>query len=71
VISASNVLNNKNGLLFYGSNGRNALPFQGGTLCVKTPVRRTPAVNSGGNPPPNDCTGNFSLDMNSFAVGDS
>ena len=69
LIGATSVLNNKNGLLFYGSNGRAALAFQGGTLCVKTPVRRTPAVNSGGNPPPNDCSGNFSLDMNAFAAG--
>jgi hypothetical protein len=69
VIRAVSVLNNKSGLLFYGSNGRNALPFQGGTLCVKTPLRRTPAVSSGGNPPPNDCSGIFALDMNAFAAG--
>jgi Tol biopolymer transport system component len=69
VVSAANVINNKNGLLFYGVQGRAAIPFQGGTLCVATPLRRTPAVNSGGNPPPNDCTGVFTLDMNAFASG--
>ena len=68
-ISAGNVLNNKNGLLFYGVTGQVALPFQGGTLCVKSPIKRTPSVNSGGNPPPNDCSGVFSLDMNFYAVG--
>jgi hypothetical protein len=69
-VDGSNVRNNKSGLLFYGINGRNALPFQGGTLCVATPIRRTPAVFSNGTPAPaNDCTGVYSLDMNAFAVG--
>ena len=69
VVSATNIMNNKNGLLFYGITGQAALPFQGGTLCVKSPIKRTPSVNSGGNPPPNDCSGVFSLDMNLYAVG--
>jgi hypothetical protein len=64
----ANVLNNKNGLFFYGVNGRAALPFQGGTLCVKSPVKRTFGIGSGGNPPPNDCSGIYTLDMNAFAV---
>jgi hypothetical protein len=68
IVSATNVINNKNGLLFYGTTGQASLPFQGGTLCVKVPVRRTGSTNSGGNPPPNDCSGVFSLDMNAFAV---
>jgi hypothetical protein len=69
-VNAVNIRNNKNGLLFYGVNGQTALPFQGGTLCVKAQVRRTPSVNSGGSPAPaNDCTGVFSIDMNLFAVG--
>jgi hypothetical protein len=69
VVSAAQVLNNKSGLLFYGTSGQATTPFQGGTLCVKSPIKRTPGVNSGGNPPPNDCSGVYALDMNLFAVG--
>jgi hypothetical protein len=70
VVAGANVRNNKSGLLFYGVGGQSALPFQGGTLCVKTPLRRTPGVNSGGTPAPQtDCSGIYSIDMNAFAVG--
>lgn len=70
VVNAVNVRNNKSGLLFYGVNGRAALAFQGGTLCVASQVRRTVAVNSGGTPAPaNDCSGVYAIDMNAFAHG--
>jgi hypothetical protein len=68
IVTATNVINNKNGLLFYGVTGQVAGPFQGGTLCVKPPIKRTGSINSGGNPPPNDCSGIYALDMNAFAV---
>lgn len=69
-VKAVNVINNKPGLLIYGSTGPNALPFQGGTLCVNAPIRRTPVTNSGGAAPPmNDCSGQFTIDMNKFAAG--
>ena len=68
VVTGSNVRNNKSGLLFYGVTGPASTPFQGGTLCVNSPIRRTGATNSGGNPSPaNDCSGVYSLDMNAFA----
>ena len=69
-VEATQVRNRKSGLLFYGTSGRANLPFQGGTLCVSTPLKRTPVVNSGGSPAPhNSCNGVFSLDVNAFARG--
>lgn len=65
LLQVGDVLNNKAGILFYGL-GPGALPFQGGFLCVQTPIRRTPVQNSGGNPPPNDCSGTLGLDFNAW-----
>jgi hypothetical protein len=69
IVSGTNFVNNKSCLLFYGSNGQASTPFQGGTLCVKSPIKRTPGTNTGGNPPPNDCSGWPTIDMNAFAAG--
>ncbi|MCY3002686.1 MAG: hypothetical protein NTV21_12865 [Planctomycetota bacterium] len=69
VISASNVLNQKSGLLFYGATGRIAKAFQGGTLCVRSPVRRTPVRVSGGSLGAPDCSGSFALDFTPYLQG--
>ncbi len=61
-VTATNLLNNKTGIFFFGF-GQVNLPFQGGTLCVKPPVIRTVGQNSGGNPPPDDCSGVMVLDL--------
>jgi hypothetical protein len=65
VITTSNVINNRLGYLFYGTNGQSAAPFKGGTLCVRQPLHRTPGQLSGGTPAPAfDCSGMLSLDFN-------
>lgn len=64
-VSASNILNQKSGLLFYGSAASSA-PFQGGIKCVAAPTSRTVIQGSGGSPSGNDCTGTFTLDFNAL-----
>ena len=63
LITATNVLNNRSGLLFYGFTAGIA-PFQGGTLCITPPTVRTQLQVSGGSPSGDDCTGSYSYDMN-------
>ncbi|MCE9593276.1 MAG: hypothetical protein K8S98_03685 [Planctomycetes bacterium] len=66
-IGAADVLSHRSGLFFYGTTGQQAVPFQGGTLCIKPPIKRTSVQNSGGNPSPaNDCTGTYSFDFNAY-----
>jgi len=66
-LRATNVLNNKSGLLFW-SLAPSATPFQGGYMCCKPPVKRTPVQTSGGNPPPEDCSGTFVFHWNKIYV---
>jgi len=66
-ISATELLDNKFGLLFYGKSGPFSFPFQGGILCVMPPQARTDTQTSGGgaNPP---CDGFMSVDFNAYAA---
>jgi len=70
VITASPAPSNRNGIFFYGYNPA-FNPFNAGTLCVQPPIRRTPVQNSGGDPPPINCSGAFSFDFNSFMSSSS
>ena len=66
-IGAANILSNKPGVMFYG-HARATTPFQGGTMCAASPLRRSAILQSGGNPPPVDCSGAFSFDFQSWAL---
>jgi hypothetical protein len=57
-VTATLVRNNKGGLMFWGA-AQQAAPFYGGTLCVETPVVRTPVQSSLGTPSGDDCTGTY------------
>jgi len=65
VIDAGQILANKVGILFYGKNGPLAQPLQGGWLCVQGPIRRLPAMSSGGT---SGCSGQFSVDFNAYVA---
>ncbi len=63
-IRATSVISNSIGILIYSKTGPAAVPFQGGLLCVGSPVIRSKGVASNGNPPPNDCSGKLELEFN-------
>lgn len=67
-ITGTQFLNNKFGLLFYGTQ-INGVAFQGGHLCVKLPIIRTSVQSSGGSSSGTDCTGTYSYDFESLILG--
>lgn len=62
-LRAAPVINRKFGLLFYGF-APSAPPFHAGPACIAPPLERTRSAYSGGNPPPDDCSGALQLDFN-------
>jgi hypothetical protein len=61
-LSCNNAINQVSGLFFY-SGTATAVAFQGGTLCVQTPLKRSAVQASGGSTSGVDCTGVFTWDF--------
>jgi hypothetical protein len=60
IISALELKTGQPGIMIYGYSPQ-YLPFQGGTLCIRAPIIRTPVQSSGGA---GTCGGNMSFDFN-------
>jgi hypothetical protein len=68
-VRTSGLLNQKNGLYFYGTSAA-SVPFQGGIKCVAAPIYRGPiGTTNGAALPANDCSGILALDFNALASG--
>ena len=63
-VIAHQLLNGRFGLLAYSVAGGNAVPFHGGTLCIRQGIRRVARqFASGGFSPPDTCAGTVSFDF--------
>jgi hypothetical protein len=68
-ILARGIINRQFGLLAWSA-APDVKPFFGGTLCMASPVIRTPVQWSGGSPPPAvDCTGTFDFHFSQAYMG--
>ncbi len=68
VVGASNTKAGKAGLLLYSVNGRAAIPFNGGVLCLAGSVKRSiPLFDTTGSG--SNCNGRLEIDVNAFAQG--
>jgi hypothetical protein len=65
-LGAMKVLDHKAGALIYSTSGPAMTPFAGGTLCIRSPLRRTPVQQSGGSSAGSDCSGSFSMDFGAW-----
>jgi hypothetical protein len=63
-LTVASVIGNKNGLLFHSTSGAAALPFHGGVLCLRAPLRRHAGRNSEGTA--GTCDGVLSEDLNIY-----
>jgi hypothetical protein len=65
-VSAALIVPNQVGIMIYSTNGEASIPFQGGILCIGSPVIRTPGQFSGGVPPPPACSGKYNFNFNAW-----
>jgi hypothetical protein len=63
-VQVSQVEGQRSGLVFHGSSGAVAAPFQGGFLCVNTPLVRMPPQGSGGSS--GACNGTFAYSLDAL-----
>lgn len=67
LVTCPSLLNQKFGLVFYGTSGPHSVAFGGGTLCVHPPIRRLSVQTTGGSTPPtSDCSGALQYDLNTW-----
>ncbi len=59
-VSGSELLSKSVGIVIW-AHAPDAKPFLGGFLCLAPPVIRGPPIQTGGNPPPIDCSGALSM----------
>jgi Tol biopolymer transport system component len=65
-ISTANLRNQAAGLLLYSLSGPAAVPFQGGHLCLQSPLIRTPLQSTGGSAGAPDCSGALAFDFRAY-----
>jgi len=63
-ITATQLLTDKPAVLFYSTSGANDVPFLGGTLCARSPVRRTPLSMTSSSTQP--CGGTLAFDFETW-----
>ncbi len=67
-IGVRGMLDGHLGILMHGTNGKAALPFQGGLLCLAPPLGRAMASSSGA-PGPDPCSTGAVIDFNTVLFG--
>jgi len=67
-ITATNLRNHAFGVLIYSLNGAAATPFQGGYLCMQSPLVRTGVHSSAGNNGVIDCSGSYAFAFNPYVA---
>jgi Tol biopolymer transport system component len=65
LVEARELINRRHAVLFYGF-APNAVPFNGGTLCIAAPLKRTAVQPTGGSATGIDCTGAIAFDFNAL-----